>query len=382
MSMLRILVVLLALGANACVPGLWSRTPRSDAAVGRVPVLLATEGDAVDPATVAEVAALLSAHIGRPVVTAVEAGLDEAGLRALLAEQYGRLPSGGWAATPCAAGRAAAHALRYESDAYYHLRLDRTETTRAATARERAEVSGPRHASATILKGLGLASPGTVREAQLTGALTVTTFGRTPETVRRPLRATAYEVDPIGGIRLDAPGVVAAVIDRLAPPPWPHWDGMARSQLRAGCRVAALAIYHARLRERAGSRDVLAFALGRGTARAAQRPVVAAPSVPPPTPGAAPAPDPRHTCRALCELHMVELCNNDRDLWSRHQQFWESTPCGQRRAEPFLLDCYQRQWLSGTFDEACVVPCKRATDGRARLMHMLQGGGCTRTSSL
>jgi hypothetical protein len=84
----------------------------------------------------------------------------------------------------------------------------------------------------------------------------------------------------------------------------------------------------------------------------------------------------------MCEIHMVELCNNDRDLWSRNQQLWQSTPCGQRRSEEFLRDCYQRQWLSGTFDEACMAPCERSGDGRARLLHMLQSGGCTRVSNL
>jgi hypothetical protein len=148
--------------------------------------------------------------------------------------------------------------------------------------------------------------------------------------------------------------------------------------------VAALAIYDARLRSRADSRDVVDLALGRAAKRLA-RP--RGPTAPPPAPAPpatpdAPALDARYTCRALCEMHMVELCNNDRDLWSRHQYLWESTPCGQRRTETFLLDCYQRQWLSGTFDEACMAPCERATDGRARLLHMLQSGGCARVTTL
>src|SRR5262249_31626477 len=143
-------------------------------------------------------------------------------------------------------------------------------------------------------------------------------------------------------------------------PPYAHWNVLARRQLAAGCRLTALAVYDARLRERRDSRGILDLALGRAPkrpARPAAPPVLAA--VPPPSEG---PPEERVSCRALCEIHMVELCNNDRDLWSRHQQLWQSTPCGQRRSEEFLRDCYQRQWLSGTFDEACMAPCERSGD--------------------
>lgn len=380
--MARMQVVILAVVASACLRGPGPQPPAPGSAAARLPVLLVAEGTAIDRGTAAELARVLSAQIGRPVVTAAEAATDESAERARLVERYGRLPAGGWDEARCATGRAATHALQYDADAYYHLHLDRTETTREATSRERAGVSDTRHASATILGRLGLASAGSVREARLTGELTVTTFGPAPETRRLPLRATAHEVDPIGGVELDPRGVVTDAIERLAPPPWPHWDSTARRQLAAGCRVAALAIYDARLRARAGSEDVMRAALGRRPARPAGRRAPVAPSPAPSTIDPSP-PDTRYTCRALCELHMVELCNNDRDLWSRHQRLWESTPCGQRRPESFLRDCYQRQWLSGTFDEACIAPCEQAPDGRARLLHFLQGGGCApRTSSL
>jgi hypothetical protein len=266
-------------------------------------------------------------------------------------------------------------------DAYYHLRLDRTDTTRPATAAERAGVSGARRASATVLGGIGLAAAGSVREARLAGELTLTTFGQTARSVRVPLRASAQQVDAIGNVALDPVPVVAAAVAKLPPPPGAHWAATARRQLAAGCRLTALAVYDARLRARDDSRDVLGLALGRTAPRPPRPQAAVAPSVPAP-PVAPPQPDPRTTCHALCELHMVELCNNDRDLWSRHQLLWKSTPCGQRRSESFLRDCYQRQWLSGTFDEACRVPCEGEPDGRARLLHLLQGSGCARTTGL
>ena len=381
--MARILAALLVVVAGACVNG-HVPLPAPGAAAARLPVLLVAEGTAIDGTAARDIGAALSARIGRPVVTATEPALDGGALRARLVQTYGRLPAGGWDEPRCAAGRAAAHALSYDTDAYYHLRLDRTDTTRQATPEERAAVSAAHRASATILGGLGLAAAGQVREARLDGELTVTTFGPTAGSRRLPVKATARETDAIGTVRLDPRTAVEAAIGGLEPPPYPHWDATARRDLAAGCRVAALAVYDARLRTRAGSRDMLARTLGKGPARAARpRETPAAPAAPPtPSVVEAPAPDPRSTCHSLCEVHMVELCNNDRDLWSRHQLLWESTPCGQRRSEPFLRECYQRQWLSGTFDDACRIPCERAPDGRARLLHLLQGAGCGRTTTL
>ena len=56
-----------------------------------------------------------------------------------------------------------------------------------------------------------------------------------------------------------------------------------------------------------------------------------------PEPSGEPTPEPQpstiepaYTCTALCTLHMVELCNNDRTLWAQHGSHWESTRCGLR----------------------------------------------------
>jgi hypothetical protein len=83
------------------------------------------------------------------------------------------------------------------------------------------------------------------------------------------------------------------------------------------------------------------------------------------------------TCAALCSLQMVQLCNNDRALWSRHGSRWESTRCGTRRDEAFLADCYRMQWLSGTYDRACMRPCEDTADGRSRLAAVLRRSGCS-----
>jgi hypothetical protein len=75
---------------------------------------------------------------------------------------------------------------------------------------------------------------------------------------------------------------------------------------------------------------------------------------------------------------MVELCNNDRTLWSQHGSRWESTRCGLRRSETFLEDCYRMQWLSGTYEQSCIRPCEESADGRTRLLAVLRRSGCLR----
>lgn len=70
--------------------------------------------------------------------------------------------------------------------------------------------------------------------------------------------------------------------------------------------------------------------------------------------------------------------NNDNILWSFHRARWESTPCGARRDEDFLQDCYQHQWLSSTFRDACLRPCEDSPDGRERLLRVLRDAGCER----
>jgi len=105
-----------------------------------------------------------------------------------------------------------------------------------------------------------------------------------------------------------------------------------------------------------------------------------------PSPGATPEPavpatDPSYSCSTLCTLHMVELCNNDRTLWTQHGTRFESTRCGSRRSEVFLEECYRMQWLSGTYQESCIKPCEETAEGRPRLLAMLRRSGCLHAGS-
>jgi len=75
---------------------------------------------------------------------------------------------------------------------------------------------------------------------------------------------------------------------------------------------------------------------------------------------------------------MVELCNNDRMLWTQNGARWENTRCGVRRSETFLENCYRMQWLSGTYERSCLQPCERRAEGRERLLAMLRRSGCVR----
>jgi hypothetical protein len=48
------------------------------------------------------------------------------------------------------------------------------------------------------------------------------------------------------------------------------------------------------------------------------------------------------------------------------------------REDAFLQACYRKQWLSGAYHEACLLPCERRPEGRDRLLHILRGSGCLR----
>jgi len=304
---------------------------RPENALERLPVLLVLGGDPLSTRDARRVAKQLGRHLERPVVIASESSLDEKAVIARLHGDYDSPTTGSWDRERCTVGQAAAHALSYDANAHYRVVLRQ-------------------------------------RPNRIDGELIATTFGTRPGTVRVPIHAT--------GRRPSVATAVATAAVTLTPPPYPLWDGLARTLLARGCPLGALAVYDARLRQRPDSRDIVRAALGRP--RAAERPrVVATAPTPPPT-EPTPAPTPRASCRTLCELHMVELCNNDRELWNRHRAAWTATPCGQRRDESFLRECYERQWLTGTLQDACVTPCRRADEGRARLLHLLQREGCSR----
>jgi hypothetical protein len=179
----------------------------------------------------------------------------------------------------------------------------------------------------------------------------------------------------------DVAAAVAAGVASLPAPPPARWDVVADGLVRAGCPFLALAVQELRLPGAKAVRSRALAAIGR---TGAPRKTVA--SAPDPEPQASPAPEPtfasssRFSCEALCDIHMVEVCNKDRTLWNQHLVAWERTGCGARRSEPFLVECYRRQRISGTFHDACVVPCERSAEGRNALLEMLQGAGCLRSS--
>jgi hypothetical protein len=197
--------------------------------------------------------------------------------------------------------------------------------------------------------------------------------------------------------RIDVAAAVADVVRELGAAPDPEWEGLARRQLNQGCPFLALAIADTQLGP--GAREpvetaALAAMRGnadRGRARddagTARRPAPTPPpavdaprmapeaSEPAETPGATAAAS-GASCQALCAMHMVEICNTDKVLWSAHRARWEPTPCGMRRGEPFLARCYQEQWDTGTFDTSCVQPCEASEAGRSRLTAILQESGC------
>jgi hypothetical protein len=207
---------------------------------------------------------------------------------------------------------------------------------------------------------------------------------------------------------MDVGAAVSEALRQLPPVHPPEWDGFARRLVSAGCPLLAVAVYESALKSPALPRDLkkaavaaMTRSLGQRGARqmaepakvkrpaqgvdAAREETVARAEGEEQTsqPRATETPDateppapPSYSCPTLCELHMVELCNRDTVLWNSHRKKWEPTPCGTKRDEPFLKDCYQQQWLTGAFHNSCVVPCEGTSEGRERLLHLLEGAGC------
>ncbi len=231
--------------------------------------------------------------------------------------------------------------------------------------------------------------PGTAPPAR--GMLDVFAATPTPVTGEVSVRAMDGAGARAQTATIDGPDLSAAVaagVARLPGLPAPRWDAVANGLVKAGCPFLALAVQDLQLRDAKAGRAIreralaaMARAVGRRTAATrapepspaavAEEPAVAVPS----------SPDTRYSCEALCGLHMVELCNKDRTLWNQNLVAWQRTGCGTRRPEPFLMECYRRQRISGTFQDACVRPCEASPDGRNALLDVLQGAGCLRGPS-
>jgi hypothetical protein len=215
------------------------------------------------------------------------------------------------------------------------------------------------------------------------GHAVLTTFRRSVDDVRAPIARTVTRSSPsLGGPRLDVAAAVVEAIRALPVPASPEWEPVARWLAASGCPSLALVLCESRVPEtsRRGVRTTALAALRRGGGRQASKPAIVddAPAVSPDAPAADAAPpgDERWSCRNLCTMHMVEICNQDKALWDAHGRRWEPTACGSMREEEFLRTCYRQQWLSGAYHDACLVPCEQ--DGRDRLLHVLQAEGCLR----
>jgi hypothetical protein len=268
-------------------------------------------------------------------------------------------------------------------DAIYRVTADVSERMRPATA---AELEGTWRAPRALFGALGLVAADKVREESVTGTAVLISFTRTGTPAKALITGRAVRVEPtVGSARLDVDAAVLAALRALPPPPAPEWEAVARRLASAGCPTYALALADARLLDGPARRAVRATALGalrRPTARrsTSQPPPPAAPEPEPaPAAEARASEDEPWSCRSLCNMHMVEICNQDKALWQAHGRRWEATACGAMRDDDFLRTCYRQQWLSGTYHDECLAPCEGGSGGRDRLLHLLQSAGCLRT---
>jgi hypothetical protein len=324
-----------------------------------------------------------------PVLQAAAARLDKSVARAARA--------GARDATCRKKGRAAITAVAEHAEMLLRIQLDATVRAHDATAEERTELA-PKAGLDGMLSSMGLDGNNTVYETTLDGTIERTTFPGSTTVVKHRVRWSGRRLGP----RDDAtpPSVRDALARALGAMPTaspPRWDALARGFVTSGCPVVGTAVADAFAGDEAAKRRVRTAATGAlgpiakreepsvPTELAAAPPAETAAADPAPAdPAPAPVPDtpePALSCPSLCTLHMVELCNNDRTLWSQHGSRWESSRCGVRRSETFLEDCYRMQWLSGTYEQSCIRPCEESAEGRTRLVAMLRRSGCLRNAS-
>jgi hypothetical protein len=369
----------------------WVRLPRGAwpmAPAGR-PVALLMEGSAFTSPVRALTARELESELGRPVrvVDALPTAADDD--TKALAERVvgGRALRYDWREPHCAWDRTLLEGVTHDVDAVYRVAVEYSERERPATDQEWDELNADRLAFRRLVERPQ------VRQEFVTGTVTRTVLVTKDPVTRASLhrRRVALASDKE---RIDVAAAVADVVRGLGAASDPEWEGLARRQLKQGCPFLALAIADTQLEP--GAREPVetaALAAMRGPDRSRARDDAAAarktapapqpPDAPHPTeaPAAAAAPVEAAaasavSCRALCAMHMVEICNTDKVLWSAHRTRWEPTPCGMRRGEPFLAQCYQEQWDTGTFDTSCVQPCEASDAGRSRLTAILQEAGC------
>ncbi len=346
-----------------------------DEAVAVVKELTARSAHAIaDEPAVDGVLQTAAGRLDKSVARAARAGVRDAGCRRK--------------------GRAALTAVVEHAEMLLRVQLDAVVTSHDATEEERAELA-PKSGLDGMLSSMGLDGNNTVYEMRLEGTVERTTFPGATTVVKQRVRWSGRQLG-----RRDEPKparVRDALTRALAAMPAaaaPRWDALARGFVTSGCPLIGTAVADTFVGDDAAKRRIRAAATGALGPNAKREEPAAQPTDVAAAPGGAdpqpmdPAPDPApntpepaYTCSSLCTMHMVELCNNDRTLWSENGSRWESTRCGMRRNEAFLENCYRMQWLSGTYEQSCIRPCEASQDGRTRLAAMLRRSGCLHSGS-
>jgi hypothetical protein len=289
-------------------------------------------------------------------------------------------------------GRAVATVVAEHADVLLRVQLDAATVSHRASADERKELA-PQGGLPGMLSSVGLDRGDTVYVTKLDGTVERTTFPGSTTTAKQRVRWAGRR---LGKSKETPPPTVrdaiAQALAKMPPPSAARWEVVARGLVAGGCPVLGAAVADTFLADGAAKRRIRAAATGAlGSAGKPDEQAPPAATDAPPTEmasgGPEPAPDPAptttepaYTCTTLCTLQMIELCNNDRTLWSQHGSHWETTRCGLRRNEAFLEDCYRMQWLSGTYEASCIRPCEQSAEGRTRLVAMLRRSGCLRSS--
>jgi hypothetical protein len=280
-------------------------------------------------------------------------------------------------------GRAPATAIAERSDVIVRVKLDARTTARPATDADRKQLGGSGFGAMLSKVGLG---DDTFYETKLEGTVERVAFPGSITTAKQRVKWTGRRL----GRKDTAPPTTVAealgkALDAMPAVPAAKWESLARGLVTGGCPVLGATMGATFLDGAAERRIRTAAVAALGPVRAPE-PAETVDATPPPAPDPAPEvatkpADPAYSCATLCTMHMVELCNNDRALWTQNGARWENTRCGTRRNEEFLAACYRMQWLSGTYQQSCMEPCESGDDGRVRLMAMLRRSGCIRSES-
>jgi hypothetical protein len=306
-------------------------------------------------------------------------------LAAKLTKESPQVAGYDWRESQCAAEADVLLALASNTDAVYRVVLDTATRRRPVTDGDRRSGAARTRGLPGVLATLRGGEPQAVREESVDGSVALSVFTRDASPARVPVQGRAVRFEPgAPSTLLDPAALAARALRKLPHPRTPEWEAYARRLVGAGCPLLAMSVAEARLGTGTTFKSVRSAALDsmrrnveRRAARAAG-PDVATRGVskdPPLEETTVPSP-PEPTCSELCAMHMVELCNNDRALWIENRARWEATPCGTRRTDAFLEECYRQQWQSGTFEEACVTPCETTPEGRDNLQSILRQAGC------